>query len=95
KIPIPFAFKGKKELSTLFGPKGLEKIIAVATASLDFDSLTFSLEIHPTEGRLPLGDASHLFNHWKIKTNAEKMNYWLSVLLENHRLLSGIVSKTG
>ena len=95
KIPIPFAFKGKKELSTLFGPKGLEKIIAEATASLDFDSLTFSLEIHPSEGRLPLGDASHLFNHWKIKTNAEKMNYWLSVLLENHRLLSSIVNKTG
>lgn len=93
KIPIPYAFKGKKELSTMFGPKGLEKIIAEATALLDFDSLTFSLEIHPTEGRLPLGDASHLFNHWKIKTNAEKMNYWLSVLLKNHRLLSSIVNR--
>ena len=94
KIPIPFALKGKSELSTLFGAQGLEKIIAEATALLDFDSLSFSLEIHPTEGRVPLGDAAHLFEHWTIKTNAERMNFWLSVLLKNHRLLLGIVNKT-
>jgi hypothetical protein len=52
------------------------------------DPGTFSPEIHPTEGRLPLGEASHLFQHWEDKTEAEKMNFPLSVLLENHLLLS-------
>ncbi len=95
KIPLPFSFKGKQELATMFGPGGLEKIIAAATALLDLDRLSFTLEIHPAEGRLPLGDASHLFSHWQIKTNAERMNYWLSVLVENHRLLSGIINRQG
>jgi len=94
KISIPFVFKGKKELSTMFGSNGLEKIIVQAITSLDFDSITLSLEIHPTEGRVPLDDASHLFKHWQEKINAEKMNYWLSVLIENHRLLLSIVNRS-
>jgi len=95
KIPIPFAFKDKRELATMFGPGGLEKIIAAVTALLDLDRLSFTLEIHPTKGRLPLGDAAYLFNHWRLKTNAEQMNYWLSVLVENHRLLSAILNRQG
>jgi hypothetical protein len=51
------------------------------------------LEIHPTEGRfLPLGNTSHLFNHWQIKSNAEQMNYWLFVLLENHSFWARIIN---
>jgi hypothetical protein len=51
-------------------------------------SLTsFTLEIHPTSQRLPLGDASSLFEHWADKTNAEQMNHWLAVLARNHVLL--------
>ncbi len=92
KIPIPFAFKGKKELATMFGPNGLEKIITAVTALLALDQLSFTLEIHPANGRLPLGDAAYLFKHWRITTNAEQMNYWLSVLVENHRLLSAIIN---
>jgi len=46
------------------------------------------LEIHQVEGRLPLGDASRLFAHWRDLTNAERMNYWLSVLGENAILVS-------
>jgi hypothetical protein len=92
KIPIPFAFKGKKELATMFGPDGLEKIIAAVTDLLALEQLSFTLEIHPTTGSLPLDDAAYLFNHWRIKTNAEQMNYWLSVLAENHRLLSAIIN---
>jgi hypothetical protein len=45
------------------------------------------LEIHPVSGQLPLGDASLLFNHWRDKTNAERMNQWLAVLRENHAVL--------
>jgi hypothetical protein len=37
-----------------------------------------------TDGSLPLRDAVHLFHHWRDRTNAERMNRWLWVLLENH-----------
>jgi hypothetical protein len=50
--------------------------------------LSFTLEIHQVEGRLPLADASRLFAHWRDLTNAERMNYWLFVLGENAILLS-------
>ncbi|MFW8600692.1 hypothetical protein ACOHYD_04350 [Desulfobacterota bacterium M19] len=95
KIPIPFTFKGKKELNTMFGPDGLEKIIAAVTSLPALAQLSFTLEIHPVRGRLPLGDAAYLFRHWRIKTNAEQMNYWLSVLTENHHLLSAIINRQG
>jgi hypothetical protein len=50
--------------------------------------VSFTLEIHQVEGRLPLADASGLFRHWQDLTNAERMNYWLSVLAENAMLIS-------
>jgi hypothetical protein len=54
---------------------------------MDPASISFTLEIHPAEGRLPLRDALYLFEHWDDKANAERTNYWLSVLLENHQLV--------
>jgi len=94
-IPLPFSFKGKSELVTMFSPAGLEKIVKESMTLLEPDHLTFSLEIHPSPGRrMPLrGNACHLFDHWRLKINAEKMNYWLYVLLQNHSLLSNIVRK--
>jgi hypothetical protein len=35
-----------------------------------------------------LTDAAWLFPHWQDTTNAERMNYWLSVLAENAMLIS-------
>jgi hypothetical protein len=35
-----------------------------------------------------LGDAAPLFRHWRDLTNAERMNFCLSVLAENNVLLS-------
>jgi len=87
EIPIPFDYLGKGYLYTMFGPGGLSKIVAESLQVLGPDALSFSLEIHPREGRLPLGDVFYLFGHWKDKTNAERMNYWLSVLLRNHKLV--------
>lgn len=87
EIPIPFEYKGKRSLYPMFGPSGLLRIITESLQLLGSDRVSFSLEIHPTEGRLPLGDASHLFNHWEDKGNAERMNYWLSILLRNHQLV--------
>lgn len=87
EIPIHFEYQGKKFLAPMFGYSGLLRIVTEALKVLGPDRVSFSLEIHPTEGRLPLGDASYLFSHWKEKINAERMNYWLSVLLENHQLV--------
>lgn len=87
KITIPFPHKGKKTLCPMFGPSGLEKIVNEAFTALDPALVSFTVEIHPTNGRSPLGDAAYLFNHWSDKTNAEQMNFWLSILLKNHRLL--------
>ncbi len=86
-ISIPFEYKGRRSLHPMFGPSGLLKIVTRSLQLLGPDRVSFSLEIHPTEGRLPLGDASYLFNHWEDKENAERMNYWLSVLLQNHQLV--------
>jgi hypothetical protein len=88
EIPIPFEHKGRKSLDPMFGPSGLTRIVTESLRLLSPDRASFSLEIHPTEGRLPLDDASYLFNHWEDKGNAERMNYWLSVLLRNHQLVS-------
>jgi hypothetical protein len=55
---------------------------------------SLTLEIHQAEGRLPLGDAARLFRHWLDLTNAERMNYWLSVLAENTVLLSTALQQT-
>ena len=87
EIPIPFEYKGKRFLCPMFGPSGLLRIITESLRQLGSDRVSFSLEIHPTEGRLPLGNASHLFNHWEDKGNAERMNYWLSILLQNHQIV--------
>jgi hypothetical protein len=94
KIPIPFEYKGRKSLDPMFGPSGLMRIVTESLRLLGTDRASFSLEIHPTEGRLPLGDASYLFSHWKDKGNAERMNYWLSVLLRNHQLVSEVCEKS-
>jgi hypothetical protein len=50
--------------------------------------VSFTLEVHQVEGRLPLADASRLFARGRDITNAERMNYWLSVLGENALLVS-------
>ncbi|NIA09974.1 MAG: hypothetical protein GWP10_09665 [Nitrospiraceae bacterium] len=87
EIPIPFEYKGKMSLDPMFGPSGLSRIVTESLQLLGPDRVSFTLEIHPTEGRLPLANASYLFDHWRDKTNAEKMNYWLSILAQNHKLL--------
>jgi len=87
KIPIPFEYRGRCSLDLMFGPSGLAEIVTESLRLLGPERVSFSLEIHPGEGRLPLGDAAHLFDHWADKTNAERMNYWLSVLWHNCQLV--------
>jgi len=72
----------------MYGPRGLASIVSAAIEACGPQRASFTLEIHQVEGRLPLADASRLFRHWRDTTNAERMNYWLSVLGENAMLVS-------
>ncbi len=87
EIPLPFEYKGIRSLPLMFGPSGLSAIVAESLRSIGRQRLSFALEIHPTDGRIPLGEASDLFQHWADKSNAERMNFWLSVVSENALLL--------
>jgi hypothetical protein len=88
RLPIPFSYQGRRSLSMLYGPGGLASIVSAATGACRPEAVSFTLEIHQVEGRLPLGDASRLFARWRDTTNAERMNYWLSVLGENALLIT-------
>lgn len=92
EIPLNFEYRGRRRTDLMFGPKGLSQIIAGAIRAFDRKHVSFTLEIHPAGDRLPLGDAARLFNHWRDTTNAEKMNAWLAMLAENHRLLREAIS---
>jgi hypothetical protein len=91
-IPLGFEHLGRRRARLMYGPGGLFEIVAQALRALGGERVSFTLEIHPPAERLPLGDAAHLFQHWRDKTNAEKMNCWLAVLVENHQLLSLAIS---
>ena len=85
RLPVRFTYQGRRSLDPLYGPTGLAAILTTATqAALENQGRTsFTLEIHQADGRLPLADAAPLFRNWPDRTNAERMNYWLSVLSEN------------
>ena len=88
RLPVPFSYQGRRSLSMMYGPEGLASIVSAATGACRPEAVSFTLEIHQVEGRLPLADASRLFARWRDTTNAERMNYWLSVLGENAMLVS-------
>lgn len=87
RLPIPFSYEGRQSLATMYGPAGLAAIVATAAEACTLDRVSFTLEIHQVEGRLPLGDAEGLFRHWPDPANGERMNHWLSVLAGNALLV--------
>jgi hypothetical protein len=87
EIPIPFSHRGRRALPTQYGPLGLKAIIDTAREALPDERLSFTLEIHPQDGRVPLGEYAPLFGHWQDQENAERMNHWIEILLRNHHLL--------
>jgi hypothetical protein len=94
ELPLHFEYRGRRSVPLMFGRAGLHQIAKKAVQTIGRERVSFTLEIHPGSGQLPLGDASPLFNHWLDKTNAERMNQWLSVLRENHSaLLEGLSIK--
>lgn len=87
RFPIGFDYHGACSLEPMFGPAGLSAMIHQAVNRCGIQQLSLTLEIHQAEGRLPIGpDAAELFRHWMDLTNAERLNYWLSVIAENHLL---------
>jgi hypothetical protein len=88
RLPIPFSYQGRRSLSMMYGPGGLASIVSTAIDACPPQAVSFTAEIHQVEGRLPLADAAWLFSHWQDPTNAERMNYWLSVLSDNTMLIS-------
>jgi hypothetical protein len=94
RLPIPFSYQGRRSLSMMYGPGGLASIVSAGIEACRPRGVSFTLEIHQVEGRLPLADASRLFPHWRDTTNAERMNYWLSVLGENAMLVSQCLTES-
>ena len=95
EIPLAFEFRGQRSAPLLFGPAGLARLAATALETIGRERASFTLEIHPTFDRLPLGDAAELFGHWRDKTNAERMNHWLAVLAQHHALLQDAFQAAG
>jgi hypothetical protein len=89
RLPVPFEHRGRRSLDPLYGPSGLAAIVRTATAAYGPERVSFTLEIHQADGRLPVGDAAALFRHWRDLTNAERMNAWLETLAENAALVRG------
>lgn len=84
RLPVPFVWEGRFSLEPMYGLRGLSQVLTTIARNCPFDRSSITLEVHQSEGRLPLGNAAKLFAHWKDLTNAERMNYWLSVLADNH-----------
>jgi hypothetical protein len=95
RLPVPFSYRGRRSLDMMYGPAGVASIVRTAIGACSGQRVSFTAEIHQVEGRLPLSDADWLFAHWQDTTNAERMNYWLSVLSENAMLMSDSVLSAG
>ena len=87
EVPLNFEFRGRQVAPLLYGPAGLARITRAALQNIGPERVSFTLEIHPTFERLPLGDDAQRFKHWTDKTNAERMNHWLAVLAGNKAVL--------
>ena len=88
RVPVPFEVNGRRSLDPMYGPAGLAAVLRGAVDSFPDGAVSSTLEIHQVEGRLPLrpAEAAGLFGHWQDLTNAERTNYWLSVMADNYTL---------
>lgn len=87
EIDLPFEYEGRRRIGGMFGPDGLRALVSAAIRGLGAEACSFLVEVHPTERRVPLGEKEEFFRHWFDKTNAERMNGWLEMMLENAVLL--------
>lgn len=87
EVRLPFVHHERALVEGMFGPAGLRAIVRTTLATLPAERVSFMIEVHPQEGRIPLGVHAGLFRHWKEAVHAERMNYWLETLLHNARLV--------
>jgi hypothetical protein len=87
RFPVSFSYRGRQSLDMLYGLAGLASIVSTALEACRPGGVSFTLEVHQAEGRLPLGDAAPLFPPGSDTAAAERANYWLSVLSGNVVLL--------
>jgi hypothetical protein len=92
RLPIPVNWDGRYSLEPMYGLNGLAQVLKTIARSCPSDGISITIEVHQSEGRLPLGNATELFAHWEDLTNAERMNYWLSVLADNHLIATAILN---
>jgi hypothetical protein len=95
RLPVPFSCHGRRSLPMMYGPAGLAAVVSAAAGACRPQAVSFTLEVHQVEGRLPLADAAGLFSHWRDTTNAERMNYRLAVLGANALLVSQALAGAG
>lgn len=93
QIQLPFSYDGSNLIKGIFGISGLRDIIRTAMQGSAASELSFMLEMHPQEGRTPLGQHTPLFSHWQDTFHAEQMNYWVDTLLDNATLVQDAWAK--
>lgn len=93
RVEIPFVHAGLRSLPSMFGISGLRNVVTTALDHTSCDKVSFTLEIHPTEGLLPLHSSEAMFTHWTDKTNAMRMNHWMSILRQNALLVQDIIAQ--
>jgi len=93
RLPVPFTWEGRSSLDPMYGLGGLNQVLTAIVERCSPGGWSATLEIHQSEGRLPLANAAGLFGHWTDLTNAERMNYRLSVLTGNHLIASTMLDE--
>ena len=86
-IPLPFAYEGRASVDCIFTLPRLRELLRVLKDTGALERMNFMLEIHHQPGRKMLGQYEHIFAHWSDKTNAELMNYWIELVLQNATIL--------
>jgi hypothetical protein len=86
-LRVPFRVNGLQTLTGIYGLSGLRELVEHTLSLLPPEKVSFTIEVHPQEGRKPLGDHAGIFDNWKDKTNAERMNYYVEILLRNAMLV--------
>jgi hypothetical protein len=91
-IPVPTWVSPSGQLSTVLGEAGLRRLLGAALAELPGESLSLTLEIHPTRERprKPLGEHAPLFSRWTDLGHAEVTHHWLGVLVAEYAWVKSV-----
>ena len=94
RLPIPFSYQGRRSLSMMYGPGGLASVVSAATRRAARRPCPSRWRSTRWKAGCRLPTPSRLFSRWRDLTNAERMNYWLSVLGENALLVSECLTES-